>query len=84
MKKDKNVIVDSLDESDLVKVRHYKLAKENQDNHVCSYEGDDKVKKAKLESYRVKFGSLRMNEDATIFEYFIRVDEVENMIKQLN
>jgi hypothetical protein len=45
------------------------------------YEGDDKVKEAKLQTYRTQFENLKMKEEENIVEYFHRVDEVVNSIK---
>jgi hypothetical protein len=44
------------------------------------YEGDEKVKEAKLQIFREKFEQLKMNEDEDITTYFLRVDEVVNNI----
>ena len=45
------------------------------------YEGDDKVKEAKLHTYRAQFENLKMKEEENIVEYFHRVDEVVNSIR---
>jgi hypothetical protein len=45
------------------------------------YEGDDKVKEAKLQNYRAQFEKLKMKEEENIVEYFHRVDEVVNSIR---
>jgi hypothetical protein len=45
------------------------------------YEGDDKVKEAKLQTYRTQFENLKMKEEENIVEYFHRVDEVVNAIR---
>ena len=42
------------------------------------YEGDTKVKSAKLQSYRSQFESLKMEEYEDITTYFLRIDEVVN------
>jgi hypothetical protein len=47
------------------------------------YEGDEKVKEAKLHIFRAKFEQLKMNEDENIAAYFLRVDEIVNNIKGL-
>jgi hypothetical protein len=45
------------------------------------YEGDDKVKEAKPQIYRIHFENLKMKEEENIVEYFHRLDEVVNSIK---
>jgi hypothetical protein len=47
------------------------------------YEGDSKVKGAKLETYKGKFEHLRMKEGEDIASYFLRVDEIVNTIRGL-
>jgi hypothetical protein len=47
------------------------------------YEGDEKVKEAKLYIFRAKFEQLNMNEDKNITAYFLRVDEIVRSIKGL-
>jgi hypothetical protein len=48
-----------------------------------SYEGNEKVKDAKLQTYRLKFEQLKMNEYETISKYFLRVEELVNAMKGL-
>ena len=50
---------------------------------ISSYEGNEKVKDAKLQTYRLKFEQLKMNEDETIIKYFLRVEELINAMKGL-
>jgi hypothetical protein len=47
------------------------------------YEGDSKVKKAKLQTYITQFENLKMKEEENIEEYLQRVDEVVNSIRAL-
>jgi hypothetical protein len=42
-----------------------------------------KSKEAKLQTYRGKFEQLKMKEDEDIATYFLRVDEIVNVIKGL-
>ena len=44
------------------------------DKLISSYEGDEKVKDAKLHTYRLKFEQLKMNEDEIVNKYFLRVE----------
>jgi hypothetical protein len=45
------------------------------------YEGDDKVKEAKLQTYRTQFENLKIKEEENSVEYFHRVDEVVKSIR---
>lgn len=49
-----------------------------------SYEGDKKVKKVKLQTYRMRFESLKMRENETIADNFRRVELVTNLIKSID
>jgi hypothetical protein len=60
---------------------HSKSAKEIWDKLEVVYEGDNKVKEAKLQTYRTLFEILKMKEEENIVEYFHRVDELVNSIK---
>jgi hypothetical protein len=55
-------------------------AKEIWDKLQNIYEGDTKVKEAKLQTYRGQFEQLKMKEDEDITAYFLRVDETVNAI----
>jgi hypothetical protein len=50
---------------------------------ISSYEGNEKVKDAKLQTYRIQFEQLKMKEDETIGKYFLRVEEMVNAMKSL-
>jgi hypothetical protein len=43
------------------------------DKLIRSYDGNEKVKDAKLQTFRLKFEQLKMNEDETVSKYFLRV-----------
>ena len=77
------VILGGLASSELVKVMHCKSTKEIWDKLKGIYEGDVKVKDAKLQIYRTQFESLKMDENETIAAYFLRVDEVVNTMRGL-
>ena len=62
---------------------HYKSTKEIWDKIVTSYEGDDQVKRAKLQTLRIKYENLRMYNDESVANYFLRVDEIFNCMKNL-
>jgi hypothetical protein len=69
--KAKNALVNGLSETIFTKVSHCKSAKEIWDKLQNIYEGDSKVKAAKLETYRGQFKQLKMKEDANIASYFL-------------
>jgi hypothetical protein len=78
-----NAILNGLAEAKFVKVMHLQTAKEMWDKLINSYEGNEKVKDAKLQTYRVQFEKLQMKEDETIGKYFLRVEELVNAMKAL-
>jgi hypothetical protein len=78
-----NAILNGLAETEFVKVMHLDTAKAMWDKLISSYEGNEKVKDAKLQTYRLKFEELKMNEDETISKYFLRVEELVNAMKGL-
>eukprot|EP00253_Pinus_taeda_P010413 PITA_10413 len=50
---------------------------------VLSYEGDDHVKRAKLQFLRIQYENLKMHNDESVANYFLRVDEIFNCMKNL-
>ena len=62
---------------------HCKSAKEIWDKLKKVYEGDDKVKKAKLQTHKRIFERLTMKEEEDIAGYLQRVDEVVNTMRGL-
>jgi hypothetical protein len=78
-----NAILNGLDEAEFVKVMHLDTAKAMWDKLINNYEGNEKVKDAKLQTYRLKFERLKMNEDETISKHFLRVEEILNAMKGL-
>jgi hypothetical protein len=79
--KDKGTILSSLVDLVFVKVMHCDSAKDLWDKIQNIYEGDAKVKGAKLQIFRAKFEQLKMKEDEDIASYLLRVDEIVNTIK---
>jgi hypothetical protein len=75
-----NALLNGLSETIFTKVAHCKSAKEIWDKLRNIYEGDTKVKEAKLQTYRGQFEQLKMKEDENIAAYFLRVDETVNAI----
>jgi hypothetical protein len=78
-----NAILNGLVEAEFVKVMHLETAKAMWDKLISSYEGNEKVKDAKLQTYRLKFEQLKMNEDEIISKYFLIVEELVNAMKGL-
>jgi hypothetical protein len=78
-----NAILNGLAEDEFVKVMHLQTVKEMWDKLINSYEGNEKVKDAKLQTYRLKFEQLKMNEVETVIKYFLRVEELVNAMKGL-
>ena len=62
---------------------HCKTVKEIWDKLQTIYEGDIKVKRAKLQTFKTQFESLKMKEEENISEYFERIDEIVNAIQGL-
>jgi hypothetical protein len=75
--------LNGLAEVEFVEVMHLQTAKEMWDKLISSYEGNEKVKDAKLQTYRLKFEQLKMNEDQIISKYSLRVEELVNAMKGL-
>jgi hypothetical protein len=78
-----NAILSGLAESEFVKVMNLQTAKEMWEKLISSYEGNEKVKDAKLQTHRLRFEQLRMNEDENISKFFLRVDEMVNAMRGL-
>ena len=74
-------ILGGLAGSEFVKVMHCESAKELWDKLENVYEGDTKLKNAKLQSYRSQFKSLKMEESRDIETYFLCIDEVVNTMR---
>lgn len=59
---------------------HFKSAKKLSNKLKICYEGDDNIKKGKMETYRGQFEFLEMEEDESIVSYFLHVDSIFNSI----
>ena len=51
-----------------------KSAKEILDIIVLSYEGDNQVKRAKMQTLRIQYETLKMHNDQSIASYFLCID----------
>lgn len=69
---------------EFVKVMHLTSAKDIWDKLQKTYEGDDKVKKAKLQAHRRQFESLKMKGEENIANYLLCKDEIVHTIKGLD
>ena len=78
-----NSILSGLAEGEFVKVMHLESTKEMWDKLISSYEGNEKVKDAKLQTYILQFEQLKMKEDETVGKYFLRFEELVNAMKAL-
>jgi hypothetical protein len=78
-----NAILSGLVEAGFVKVMHLESTKAMWDKLISSYEGNEKVKDPKIQTYRLQFEQLKMNEDETVNKFFLRVEELVNSMKGL-
>eukprot|EP00253_Pinus_taeda_P019655 PITA_19655 len=78
-----NTLLGCLSKTEFVKVMQYKSAKEIWDKIVLSYEGDEQVKRAKLQTLRIQYENLRMYTDESVANYFLRVDDIVNCMRNL-
>lgn len=62
---------------------HYDSTKYMWNNLQNIYEGDDKIKKSKLQTHRGKFEVLKMKEEENIIAYFLHVAKIVNPIRGL-
>ena len=75
-----NAILSGMVESIFMKVMHCESTMEIWDKPKNIYEGDEKVKGEKLQTYRGQFEHLKMKEEENIAAYFLQVYEVVNII----
>eukprot|EP00253_Pinus_taeda_P024384 PITA_24384 len=79
-----NSITSGITDSEFTKVMHCTFAKEMWEKLVGLYDGDSKVKKAKLQTHIRQFESLKMEDEEDIAGYLLRVAEVVNSLKGLD
>jgi hypothetical protein len=75
-----NSILSGFEKKEFVKVMHLEYSKEMWDKFISSYEGNEKVKGAKIQNYRLHFEQLNMKEDEMVGKYFLRVEEQVNLM----
>ena len=78
-----NSILNGLSKAEFFKFMHCDSTKVMWDKMISSYEGNEKVKDAKLQTHGLKFEQLKMDEDETINKYFLRIEELVNTMKGL-
>eukprot|EP00253_Pinus_taeda_P013534 PITA_13534 len=78
-----NTLLGCLSQSEFVKGMQYKTAKQIWDKIILSYEGDEQVKREKLQTLRIQYENLRMYNDESLANYFLRIDEIVNCMKNL-
>eukprot|EP00253_Pinus_taeda_P015787 PITA_15787 len=79
-----NTLLGSLLELEFVKFIQLKTTREIQDKIIQSYEGDSQVKRAKLQTLRIQYETLKMHSDESIASYFLRVHEIVNCMNNLD
>eukprot|EP00253_Pinus_taeda_P033601 PITA_33601 len=77
------VLLGSLTQLEFMKVMHFKSAKEIWDKIILSYEGDEKVKRAKLQTLRIRYENLKMHSNESIANYLLSMDEIVNCMRNL-
>ena len=81
--KARNALMNGLSDAELVKVMSCTSAKEIWDKLQGVYEGDKKIKEAKLQTYRTQFENIKMTENENVGAYLQRVNEVVTSIRGL-
>eukprot|EP00253_Pinus_taeda_P026172 PITA_26172 len=61
----------------------YKTTKEIWDKIILSYEGDEQAKREKLQTLIIQYENLRMYNDESVANYFLRIDDIVNCMKNL-
>ena len=57
--------------------------KEIWDKIILSYEGDTKVKSAKLQTLRIQYENLRMHNEESIASFILRLHDIEKRMRNL-
>jgi hypothetical protein len=78
-----NALLGSLTEFEFVKVMQLNTAKDIWDKIILSYEGDAKVKSAKLQTLRIQYENLKMNNEESIANFFLCLDDIVNRMRNL-
>ena len=78
--KAKNAILCRLVDAKFTKVMQCTTTKELWDNLQSIYQGNDKVRKFKLQTLSMQFETIKMKEEEDGASYFMSVDEIVNSI----
>jgi len=78
-----NEIMEGLSKSKFTKFIHCKSTKTIGDKLRNTYEGDNKVNQAKLQTHRSQFESLKMDEEENSVAYLLHGDGIVNIIRGL-
>jgi len=78
-----NALLGSLTESEFVKFMQLNTTKEIWEKIIISYEGDTKVKSAKIQTLRIQYENIRMHNEESIASFFLRLDDVVNCVRNL-
>ncbi|XP_043687758.1 uncharacterized protein LOC122638976 [Telopea speciosissima] len=76
-------LLSELTDQELARVSGCETAKQVWDKLKGIYEGDDKIKEAKLQHFRNQFESLKILPEETVEAFMIRVNEIINSIRGL-
>ena len=78
-----NALLGSLTESEFFKVMQLNTVKEIWDEIILSYEGDTKVKSAKLQTLIIQYENLRVHNEESIASFFLHLDDIVNRMRNL-
>ena len=77
--KEVNALLGILTKSEFFKVMHLDTEKAIWDKIILSYEGDAKVKSAKLQTLRIQYENIKMHNEDSIANLFLRLDDIVNL-----
>ena len=78
-----NALLGSLTESEFFKVMQLNTTKTIWDKIILSYEGDATVKSAKLQTLRIQYENLKMDNEESIANFFLHLDDIVNCMRNL-
>ena len=81
--KAKNALMSALTDAELTRVSGCESAKAIWDKLKGTYEGDDKIKEAKLQHFRAQFEGIRMQQDESVESFMMKVNKIVSNIRGL-